>query len=63
MHKTFIHKGKIKEQGNDFIFWQARPYEERLAVVEEIRTEYNTWKYGTEQRFQRIYRILKRKRS
>jgi hypothetical protein len=61
MDRTFVRKGKIKEQGNDFEFWQTQPYEIRLLTVEQIRQEYNTWKYGSEQRFQRVYRIIKRK--
>jgi len=63
MDKTAVRKGKIKEQGNDFLFWQSQPYEIRLMVLEQIRQEYNDWKYGTEQRFQRFYRIVKRKRG
>ena len=61
MDKTFIRKGNIKEQGNDYLFWQSQPYEIRLATIEQIRNEYNTWKYGAEQGFQRVYRIIKRK--
>jgi hypothetical protein len=61
MDKTFVHNGKIKDQGNDFLYWQSQPYETRLAVIEQIRTEYNTWKYGAEQGFQRVYKIIKRK--
>ncbi len=61
VNKSFVRKGKLKEQGNDFIFWQSQPYEMRLATIEQIRNEYNTWKYGTEQGFQRVYRIIKRK--
>ncbi len=59
--KTFVRKGKLKEQGNDFEFWQTQSYEARLAVVEQIREEYNIWRYGSKQGFQRIYRIVKRK--
>ncbi len=59
--KTFVRKGKLKQQGNDFLFWQSQPYVVRLATIEQIRQEYNTWKYGSEQRLQRVYRIIKRK--
>ena len=59
--KTVIRKGKLKDQSNDFLFWQSQPYLKRLAVMEEIRQDFNTWKYGAEQRFQRVYRILKLK--
>ena len=61
MDKTFIRKGKLKDQGNDFEFWQSQPYETRLAVIEQIRKEYNSWKYGNEQGFQRVYKVIKRK--
>lgn len=59
--KTFVRKGKLKEQGNDFEFWQTQSYETRLATVEQIREEYNAWKYGSKQGFQRVYRVIKRK--
>ena len=59
--KTVIRKGKIHKQGNDFLFWQSQPYKKRLETIEQIRQEYNNWKYGPEQRFQRVYRIVKRK--
>jgi hypothetical protein len=59
--KTFIRKGKIKQQGNDFLYWQTQPYIIRLITIELIREEYNTWKYGTEQGLQRVYTIIKRK--
>jgi len=61
VNKSFVRKGKLKEQGNDFLFWQSQPYEMRLATIEQIRNEYNTWKYASEQGFQRVYRIIKRK--
>ena len=61
MDKTYIRKGKLKDQGNDFLFWQSQPFENRLATIEQIRKEYNSWKYGNEQGFQRVYKIIKRK--
>lgn len=61
MNKSVIKKGKLKEQGNDFLYWQTQSYEKRLDTVEEIRKEYNLWKYGAEQGFQRVYRVVKRK--
>ncbi len=56
-----VKKYNINEQPNDTSFWQSRSYAERLNALEEIRREYNQWKYGAEQRFQRVYRIIKRK--
>ncbi len=60
MDKSIIRKGKIKDQGNDFLFWQSQPYEKRLSAIESIRMEFNTWKYADQQGLQRVYRIIKR---
>lgn len=55
-----VKKYKLNEQPNDFIFWQSKTYEERLGALEQIRKEYNLWKYNAEQGFQRVCRIVKR---
>lgn len=55
-----IKKFKLNEQPNDFRFWQSKTYEERLDALEQIRTEYNSWRYNADRRLQRIYRIVKR---
>ncbi len=54
---------KIKlgeEDKTDLEYWLSRSIEDRLAAQEEIRQEYNSWRYGTRQRFQRVHRIVKR---
>ena len=56
-----VKKYNINEQPNDFSFLQSKSYEERLNALEQIRKEYNLWRYNAEQGFQRIYRIVKRK--
>lgn len=56
-----INKYKINEQPKDFSFWQSKSYEQRLDALEQIRKEYNSWRYNAEQGFQRIYTIVKRK--
>jgi hypothetical protein len=33
-----------------------------LAALEQIRQEYHRWKYGVQPRFQRVYRIVKRRK-
>ncbi|NNJ98842.1 MAG: hypothetical protein HKP58_00360 [Desulfatitalea sp.] len=55
-----IKKYKINEQPNDFAFWRSRSYEERLEALEQIRKDYNSWRYDAEQGLQRVYRIIKR---
>lgn len=54
---------KLHQGESDFAFWQKQPPEKRLEALEEIRKEYNDWKYGTDIRFQRVYRIIKRTRG
>lgn len=59
-----VAKTALGEQKPDFLYWQTKSYAERLAALEEIRREYNDWKYtDAEQRFQRVYRVVKLKQS
>ncbi|MFA6978308.1 MAG: hypothetical protein WC209_03205 [Ignavibacteriaceae bacterium] len=51
---------KQNEKKDDFAFWQSQPYEKRLEALESIREEYNYWKYGNQQGFQRVYRVIKK---
>lgn len=60
MIKKHIVRTAIEAQGSDFAFWQTQPPQARLAALEEIRQEYNRWRYGARQRFQRVYRLVKR---
>ena len=60
-------KTSLNQQGNDFTFWQAQPYEARITALEEIRREYQVWEQQSQKQivnvqsgFQRIYRIIKR---
>ena len=58
--RTTIKKTKLEEIGNDFAYWQTQPFEERLRTLEMIRAEFADWKYDTQQRFQRVYKVIKR---
>jgi hypothetical protein len=59
-----ITKENLGGEKSDFAYWQTKSYAERLAILEEIRREYNGWKYSdAEQRFQRVYRITQLKQS
>ena len=58
--RNVLTKVKIDENKSDFDFWQTQPYTYRLETLENIRKEYNRWKYGSQQRFQRVYSIIKR---
>ena len=50
---------KKGEEPDDLLFWLSRPAIERILALEEIRKQYNDWKYGTGQRLQRVYTIVK----
>ena len=50
----------MKDQGNDFAYWQSRSYEERLSALEELRQEYYGQVDGSQPRLQRVYTIIKR---
>jgi hypothetical protein len=54
-----INKIKIKEQKNDFSYWQKLSCQQRLEALEEIRQQYHQYKYNAEPRLQRIYTIVK----
>lgn len=56
-----VTKVSFREHKSDFAYWQTQPYAARLAALEQIRQEYHRWKYGVQPRFQRVYRIVKRK--
>jgi hypothetical protein len=53
-------KVSIHAQQSDFAYWQAQPYQARLAALEQIRQEFHRWKYGAEPRLQRVYSVAKR---
>jgi hypothetical protein len=54
---------KKGEEPNDVLYWLSRPPIERIRALEEIRIQYNNWKYGSGREFQRVYKIIKRKRG
>ena len=54
---------RIVKQGEDesnIDYWLTLSYEERLRNLEKLRNEIINRFYGTRQRFQRIYTIVKR---
>ena len=54
---------RIVKRGADdsnICYWLSLSVQERMAELERMRREVNTRFYGTQQGFQRIYRIVKR---
>jgi hypothetical protein len=58
--KKVVKKAKLSDKKTDSAYWKKQPYTARLAALEEIRQEYDRWRYGTEPGFQRVYTIVKR---
>ena len=58
-----IIKKNSAEENDDVLYWLSRSPAERISALEEIRKQYNLWKYGPDRGFQRVYTIVKRKRS
>jgi hypothetical protein len=55
-----IKKYKVGEQPKDIAYWRKKTFAERLDALEQIRQEYNTWRYSAQQGLQRVYRVVKR---
>ena len=53
---------KKGQEPDDVLYWLSRPPVERIRALEEIRKQYNDWKYGSGREFQRVYKVVKRKR-
>lgn len=56
-----VTKTKLHDKKNDAAYWRTQPPEARLAVVEQIRREYHSWKKDAQPGLQRVYTIVKRK--
>ncbi len=50
---------KKGEDDSNLKYWLSLSYKERMTNLEKIRQEVNKRIYGTEQGFQRVYRIVK----
>lgn len=54
---------KKGQEPSDVPYWLSLPPIDRIIALEEICQEYNNWKYGAQQRFQRVYKVVKRERG
>lgn len=60
IEKVFFRRN-IHDRQNDVAYWLSQPPEARIAAVEELRSQYNQWRYGAQPRLERVYRVVKRK--
>ncbi|HNW16392.1 MAG TPA: hypothetical protein PLD55_10165 [bacterium] len=51
--------GDLKNDKSDLNYWLSKTPDERILAVEELRRQYA----GSEERLQRVIRIIKRKKS
>ncbi len=58
--RKIVKKYKLHEQPTEYSFWKTKSPAERLGALEQIRTEFNSWRYDAEQGLQRVYSIVKR---
>jgi hypothetical protein len=61
VNRTIIKKVKLTEEASDHCYWVNQSVEARLDALESMREEYNNWKFHDQQRFQRVYRVIKQK--
>ncbi len=59
LNKKAIRVIKLEDLKSDYAYWSRQSPEARLAALEEIRDEYNNWKYHDRQGKQRIFRVVK----
>lgn len=53
----------LHDKQGDADYWRALPVEDRLQALEDIRREYNEWRYGAHPRLERVYSIIKLEQS
>ena len=58
--KKCYTKVSLHDQKSDLAYWQTQSYQARIAALEELRRNYQRWKYDAEPRLQRVYTIVKR---
>ena len=61
INRLTVRKIKLADEKSDYSYWVNQPVEVRLETLESIREEYNNWKFHDQQRFQRVYRVIKQK--
>ncbi len=61
VNRSVAKKVKLTEERSDYSYWANQSIEARLDALESLRDEFNNWKFNDQQRFQRIYRVIKQK--
>jgi hypothetical protein len=61
VNRSIVKKIKQIEEKSDYSYWINQSVEARLDALESLREEFNNWKFNDQQRFQRVYRVIKQK--
>lgn len=61
INEKVINIIRTTDKSSDLAYWKSQPYFKRLEALEEIRSEYITWRYGAKQGLQRVCRVTKLK--
>jgi len=61
VNRSVARKVKLTEERSDYSYWADQSFEARLDALESLRDEFNSWKFNDQQRFQRVYRVIKQK--
>ncbi len=56
-----VRKCRLDDPDDDVAYWRSRPPEERIAALEEIRSEYHRWMGLTETRMEKVVTIVDQK--
>jgi hypothetical protein len=48
----------LHDKGSDFAYWQKQTPQNRIDALEQVREEYNFWKYGTNKDLKEFVAIL-----
>ena len=56
-----IFKSFAEAEAAEIKYWQQLDNNKKLEILEGIRLQYYAWKNVSPRRFQRVYRIIKRK--
>jgi len=63
VNRAIVKKIKLSEEKSDYRYWASQSIEARLNALETLREEFNSWKFNDQQRFQRVYRVIKQKQG
>ncbi len=58
-----VKKISMKDDTSNVEYWRSLSYQERISNLELIRHEVIKHKYGTDPGFQRVVRVIQRKKD